>query len=47
MACTLTPGSLLVWWSNNAYDEQFVHAEPAMHRPSFTQLTLAAPAAKP
>jgi len=46
MACTLTPGSLLLWWSNNAYDEQLVHAEPAMYRPSFTQLTLAASAAK-
>lgn len=46
MACTLTPGSLLLWWSNNAYDEQLVRAEPAIYRPSFTQLTLPAPVAK-
>ncbi len=46
MACTLTPGSLLLWWSNNAYDEQLVRAEPAIYRPSFTQLALPAPVAK-
>ena len=46
MARTLTPGSLLLWWSNNAYDEQLVRAEPSIYRPSFTQLTLPAPVAK-
>jgi hypothetical protein len=47
MARTLTPGSLLLWWSNNAYDEQLVRAEPAIYRPSFTELTLPVPVGRP
>ncbi len=46
MACTLTPRSLLVWWSNNAYDEQLVRAEPSIYRPSYTQLPLSAAVTK-
>jgi hypothetical protein len=38
MARPLGPHRLLVWWSNNAYDEADVRANPSWYRPSFASI---------
>jgi hypothetical protein len=40
MARPLGSGDLLVWWSNNSYEEDLARSDPRIYRPTFTKIEL-------